>query len=123
MTSETRVFKTWIGKEGICHTVVKPKAEIRIEDTIKNTELVKEISNGNTYPMLVDIRVIKSINKPARDYFATHHHVPTVKAIGVLVKSPVSEMIGSFFLGFNRPGVPLQLFTSKKKALTWLKQL
>lgn len=118
---ESKVFKTWLSEDKICCTEVKPGAVIFLDDAIENSEMVKRISNEEIYPLLVDMRNIKSIDKAARDYFSMRQRVPGVKAIGMLVKSPVSKVVGNFFLGLNRPIVPTQLFTSEKKALDWLK--
>jgi len=71
---------------------------------------------------LVDLRDINSITKEARDHFSMRDRKPAVSAIAMLVKSPVSSIIGNFFLGLNKPSVPTHLFTSEVKAVNWLEQ-
>ena len=118
---ETRVFKTSL-KNGICQTVVKPDAIIDLADAMENTNIVEGLSNGNLYPLLVDVRKIKSISKEARNHFSMRNRQPGVKAIAMLVKSPVSRVIGYFFVSLNKPNVPFRLFTSEEKAMKWLEQ-
>jgi hypothetical protein len=117
----TRVFKTWI-ENGICHTVVSPASGININDAKENTRVVAQLSAGTLYPLLVDLCDIHSISKEARDHFAMRDRKPGVNAIAMIVKSPVSSIIGNFFLGLNKPSVPTQLFVSKEKATNWLQQ-
>jgi len=119
---EIRAFTTWLGDNEICYTVVKPNAVVEIADAIENSAIVKEISDGKTYPMLVNLKEIKSITKEARDHFSMQGRTPGIKAIGLLIKSPASTIIGNFFLGLNKSVVPVKLFTKEEKAVDWLKQ-
>ena len=118
---ETRVFTTWL-KDGVCHTKVKQTAVINLEDAVENSRVVSEISEGILYPMLADLRGINSITKEARDHFSMRGRKAGVSAVAMLVKSPVSSIIGNFFLGLNKPTVPTHLFISKIKAVKWLEQ-
>lgn len=42
--------------------------------------------------------------------------------MALLIGSPVSRMIGNFFLGINRLRVPVRLFSDEAEALEWLKR-
>ena len=118
---ETRVFKTCL-KDGICISVVKPDSIILLEDAKENTQAVNQVSGQLICPILVDLRRIGTITKEARDHFSMKGRPPGVTAIAMLVKSPVSSLIGNFFLGLNKPVVPTQLFISETKALKWLQE-
>lgn len=120
---EVRAFITWIDENDICVTQVKPNAIIEIEDALENSASVKKLSDGKIYPMLVNLKEIKSISKEARDHFSMQDRTPGVSAIGILIKSPVSSIIGNFFLGLNKSSVPTKLFTNEVKAKKWLKQI
>ena len=119
---DLRVFRTWLDTDGICYTIVKPNAIIEIEDAIANSAAVKQVSSGAIYPLLVNLKAIHSISKEARDHFSMQNRTAGVKAIGMLIKSPGSRIIGNFFLGLNKPTVPTKLFTDKDKALQWLQK-
>jgi hypothetical protein len=107
--------------DGICHSIVEHGAEITLPDAEENTRLVASITQGNKPPILVDIRDILSITKEARDHFSMKNREPGVIAIALLIKSPVSRVIGNFYLGISRPRVPTRLFTSEAQAVNWLK--
>ncbi len=38
----------------------------------------------------------------------------------LLIGSPVSRVIGNFFMGLNKPIYPTKLFTDPQKAIRWL---
>ncbi|MBI2272100.1 MAG: STAS/SEC14 domain-containing protein [Bacteroidetes bacterium] len=118
----TEIFTTWLDESGICRTVVKKNGVIGLTDAQENTIVVGKVSGDKLRPLLVDLRKIKSIDKPARDHFAMHGRQPGVCAIGMLIRTPLSKVIGNFFLGINKPVVPTQLFNSEAAALEWLKK-
>lgn len=120
--AELRAFTTWINDNDICYTVVKPNAAIELKDALENSAAVKTISKDTIYPMLVNLKEIKSITKEARDHFSMQNRTPGITAIGLLIKSPASRIIGNFFLGMNKSTVPVRLFTNEEKAVLWLKQ-
>jgi len=114
-------FTTWM-EDGICRTVVKSNAVIELHHAQENTDTVVTLSNNSQPPILVDIRKIKSINKEARDHFAMRDRKPRVCAIAMLINSPLSKVVGNFYLAINQPSVPTKLFNSEDKAIEWLKQ-
>lgn len=118
---ETRVFYTSLESEGYILTRVKTGSEIQLQDAKDNTAAVIKISDGINYPILVDLREIKSISKAARDHFSMRGRTPNVSAVAMLVKSPVSRIIGNFFIGFNQPVVPTRIFSGEKTAIEWVK--
>ncbi len=117
------VFTTTLDPRGFVYTLVRAGSEIQLEDAKENTAIVIRISGGANYPILVDLREIKSISKEARDHFSMRGRKPNVTAIAMLVSSPLSRIIGNFFLGLNRPTVPTRLFTSEKEGVSWIKTL
>ncbi len=118
----TRCFDTFLVKKGICVTIVKKDSEITLEDALENTKSVLKVSNGKKYPMLVDTREIRSISKEARDHFSMRNRNGNVNSIAVLIGSPISVVVGNFFMGLNKPAVPTKLFTTPEKAFKWLEK-
>lgn len=113
-------FYTWMGPDGIARTQVKPGAEIFIQDAKENTAAIETFYSGKKFPLLVDIREIKSISPEAREHFTLKDRESVVKAFAMLLSSSLSRIIGNFFLSFHKPVVPVKLFDNEKKALAWL---
>lgn len=119
---ELRAFTSWLGSDGICYTVVRPNTIVDLQDAKENSCSIKEISGDTIYPLLVNLMEINSISKEARDHFSMQNRTPGVSAIAMLIRSPVSRVIGNFFLGMNRSAVPTKLFTVESEAVLWLKR-
>lgn len=118
---ELRTYFTWMGDDGIARTVVKQQAEIVIEDAMANSVAVNNLNGTEKFVLLVDTRQIKSITKEARDYFSLNGRESRVVAFGILIDSPLSAIIGNFFMGLNKPRVPVKLFTNELAAINWCK--
>ncbi len=118
---ELSKFHTWMGSDGIARTMVKPGAEIFLQDAQENTAAVETFFNGEKFPLLVDIREIKSISAEAREHFSLRGRESVVTAYAMMLSSSVSRMIGNFFLSFYNPAVPVKLFDREEEALVWLK--
>lgn len=119
---ELRTYYTWMGADGIARTKVKQGAEIVLDDAKENSRVVNSLEGSATFSLIVDTRMIKSITKEARDYFSLRGRESRVYAFAILIDSPLSRIIGNFFMGLNKPRVPVKLFTSEQKAIAWCKQ-
>ena len=72
-------------------------------------------------PMLVDVRTVSAIDREARAHLAGPEGARINSAVALLVGSPLSQAIGNFFLGLNKPLIPCRLFTTEPEALAWLR--
>ena len=120
MATYEQIFDTTKDPRGFIVSRVAPLAEVELEHARENTRVVRELSGDEVYPILIDIRKIRSISKEARDHFAMRDRKPGVVAIAMLVSSPLSQIIGNFFLGLNQPAVPARMFNDKLKAEEWI---
>lgn len=78
-------------------------------------------TKGLAFPLLIDMRGIKSTTREARLYMASVG-ATLVKAAALITGSSVNRTIGNIFLKIDRPPVPLKLFISEVKARQWLSQ-
>ena len=119
---ELSTYTTWMGDDGIARTKVKPMSDITIKEAKENSIAVNSLYEGKTFPLLVDSREIRSISKEARDHFSMNNRESHVIAFAIVIDSPLSKIIGNFFMGLNKPRVPTHLFNSEKDAVKWLKK-
>ena len=118
---EIEGFVTWMGDDCIVRTVVKPGIDIGISEARKNSEIVNSLIVEGKSPLIVDNRKIKSITKDARDRFSIKDRETNVSAIAIIIGSSLSRMIANFYLGINKPKIPVKLFNSEEKAVQWCK--
>lgn len=119
---ENKGYYTWMGDDGIARTCVKENAEITLDLAIQNTEMVNTLFKVKKFPIMIDSRGIKSMSREAREHFSTKGRDPKTNAFGIIIGSPISRVLGNFYLGINKPSVPTRLFNNEEDALLWLKQ-
>lgn len=118
---ELRSASISLGGDGIARYVARSGAEVVLADAKECHTAITELYAGEAYPLLVDIREVKSASREARRFFAGPKTRTTTRAVALLVSSPISQLIGAFFSRIQKPRFPVRLFTSESDALDWLK--
>lgn len=95
--------------------------DITLEVAMQMVETRYNVTNGNVYPVVVDISRIKSVTKEARDFLSGGKATEKISAAALYTNSLISRIVANFFLGFSRPDIPIRIFTSKAEALKWAK--
>ncbi len=95
-------------------------AEVTGTDAHENLLVTAQLTGGRRVPVLVDLRPVRSQSAESRAKFAGADATRVSLAVALVVGSPLSRMIGNFYLGFNRPASPTRLFNSILDAEEWL---
>lgn len=77
------------------------------------------LQDGVSFPALCDMRGVREVNKPARDYLALEGSI-LLKAVAFLVEHPMSEVLSRFYLRTTKPPIPTQSFLDQKEAEKFL---
>lgn len=82
------------------------------KNTIKNkhTFILAEFGNGS------------SITKELRDYAASPKGNTLSKGAAVLVRNLAQQLIGDYYLKFNKPVNPTKVFYKRENAIAWIKE-
>jgi len=81
-----------------------------------------QLVNGVTYPLLADVRSVKSVEPEALGYLAGPRSTHLVSAGALLVNGQFQKVASTMYLHVNKPPVTARLFTGEQEALSWLKQ-
>ncbi len=119
---QTRTAKLWLREEGIIQCEVKPNIRNELIDVIEMIDAGRVLGGGTKAPVLMDIRKAGGVSRDGRVYFSGHEACQIVSATAILIESKISQMIATFFLGFNRVPYPIQIFTRENEAVEWLKK-
>jgi hypothetical protein len=111
----------WLDDEGIFHVDHQPASELTLADAKGCVRALGAIAGGVKRPPLVDMRNIRSIERPARQHFAGPETASVQSAAALLVGSPITRAMGNFFLGLNKPVFPTRLFHDQSEAMAWLR--
>lgn len=121
-SNENEYLRLWI-KNKIIFNEFSPGVNMDLRVAKSFSTLLKEISKGNTYPLLMDLKNLDSINIEARNYFAQRKASELVKGVALVSESSLHRIMGNIFITFNKPAVEVQFFNSKEEALVWLEEI
>jgi hypothetical protein len=119
--SEGKHTTAWLVEDGIVRMEFKPRTRMGLEDSRWAIKLMKELCGGRRCCLLIEPRNLQSVSWEARDYVSGKEAKALIISIAAIVSSPLSRVLGSFFLGLNKPSYPTKLFTSESEALQWLR--
>jgi len=122
MTKEENDFVSFEIINGILFTEFKTKTIIDLEVAKTMIELRHKISAGENKYWCFDFSNLKFFTKEGRDY-ADIHGQDFLNATAVIVDSSITKFIGNTWFRLKKPSVPMQIFTNKENAVSWLDEL
>src|SRR5262245_42901830 len=115
-TARTRICSFTLDPRGFVYARLDDGATMDLADA---REAVAQTWRGaceRRRPVLVDMTRLKGESRAARLYFVSDEAVNRYSAVAILVSSPVSRVIGTFFLRLSEHKVPTKLFTDEAEA-------
>jgi hypothetical protein len=95
-------------------------ADVTVDDARENLAVTARLTGGHPRPILVDLRPVRTQSAGARAAFAGPEATAVSLAVALVTGSPLTRVIGNFYLRFNRPEVPTRLFPTTADAEAWL---
>ena len=111
-------FKMWLRPDGIVQLVWVPATVMSFEDAIAAIDAMAKLTGGQRCPLLADAHDAGPQDRSARAEFARRGDL--VSAVAILAGTPLSRLVGSFFIAVSKPMAPTRLFDDESSALTWL---
>ena len=123
--AETSLSFITIEDTGVVFWRYKEGAKVSLDEAQEEVKAVGKLVDdllGGKSKLLIDIRQIGSIDRPARRLFASNEVSNTygVQCLALILGSPVSTLIGNFWQAINPPKHPTKLFTDEQLAIDWL---
>ena len=112
-------FRMWLRPDGIVHLVWVPAAVMELDDAVAAIDAMAQLTRGRPTPLYVDARDAGPQSRPARAEFVRRGDVAS--AIGLLALTPLSRLMGNFFLSVNKPTTSTRLFEDEDHAIEWLR--
>jgi hypothetical protein len=113
-------FKIWVRPDGIVQIRWDHAAVMNYEDAIAASDAMAKLTGGKRCPLLVDAHDAGPQDRAARSEFVRRGDL--VSAIAILGTTPLSRMVGNFFIAVSRPIAPTKLFNDEPSALAWLRE-
>lgn len=118
--SRTRICSFELDPRGFVCARLDAGAVMHLEDARECVAEMWQAAKQRRRPVLVDMSELGGEDRAAREYFVSDEAVAKYAAVAILVRSPVSRVIGTFFLRLARHKAPTRLFTSEAEAVHWL---
>jgi hypothetical protein len=115
----TRTCTLW-PEAGVMRARFHEGADVSLEDARENLAATARLTAGHRALALIDLRPVRTQSPEARALFAGPEAAKVSQAVALLIGSPLSRVLGNFYLRFNRPETPTRLFSSEAEALGWL---
>ncbi|MBC74298.1 MAG: hypothetical protein CMH47_18925 [Muricauda sp.] len=118
--SHENAYAIYLLTHGLLHIIYKKGRciDLKAARTIVNDRMM--LQEGREMPILCDIREVRRVNKPARDYFAREGSL-WISALAFLIDPPVANTISSFYMGTHAQKVVTRSFTKKSEAVAFLR--
>ncbi|MCB9196485.1 MAG: hypothetical protein H6600_02895 [Flavobacteriales bacterium] len=107
----------------IFQTLVRENTTIDVESLLKIKEVNRELADGKKYGVLVESDMMTNITRDAMKLSASKEFQENTVAKALIIKSIGHQIVGSFYLKFNKPHIPTRIFKEKEEALEWLSQM
>jgi len=122
-TQQRRIGVLELGEEGIiaisfddgCHLGVP-----EIDDLLAGQEELLADDEGGFVALLVDARPIRSMTRASMQRTVVHPVNDRTAAVAIVVDSPVSRVLGNFYIRLTKHPYPARLFKTKQDARQWL---
>ena len=126
MDEEARIithpkFRMWLRPDGIVQMVWVTKDTSDLEDAIAAISAMNELTGGRRSSLLADVHNSGQQTRPARLEFACRDDL--VSALALIASTPLSRVLGNFYLRVNKPLYPARLFDNEASALAWLQAI
>lgn len=115
-------FAIFYAIDGVMHFIYKQGVNLDLSAAKEVVADRLRAQENRSFPVICDVRGVKSINKEARDYLAKEGS-QQIEAVAMIVGSPARKVMSNFYLAVNKPEVPTKLFISEEEAFDYLKSL
>jgi len=109
-------------EDGILYGIYKEGVHITLE--VART-IVRErvaMQGSRVMPGMIFLQEIGSVDPDARAYLGTPEASKNINALALVTHSPFMNIISNMYIYFNRPPVPVKLFSKEQDGLKWLQQ-
>jgi hypothetical protein len=118
--SSTRICSFRLEPDGYVRATMHDGVTFELADAMEAVAVTWQVAGERPRGVLVDMRGLRSQSREAREYFVSDEAARRMTAVALLVGSPVSRIVGSFFLRMGTHRVPTRLFSDETAAERWL---
>jgi hypothetical protein len=116
----TRICSFVLDQRGFVYAKLDAGAYLELEDAREAIAATWLVAGERRLPVLVDMTGVAGQARVARLYFVSDEAVARYSAVAIVVGSPVSRVVGTFFMKLSEHKVPTRLFSDLAEAERFL---
>ncbi len=106
----------------IIENIIHEYAELDVKELEEIKQLNMKIVPEGPYTVLVDAAISATITSEGRKLSASKEYQRRTIAKALLIKSLSQRIVARFYLKFNKPVTPTEIFENRDKAIAWLQE-
>jgi len=119
---ELRTTIISLREDGIVQMDMKEADEFLLQDAKDCAEVIKRFAAQKKVAILSIVNFYITMDKDVREFWASEVLENYIACEAFVVQNVSMKMITKFYILFNKPKRPSQIFATEKSALTWLKE-
>lgn len=120
VVSEYSTVVNWFF-EGVLYIYAKPEVRHSLADAKSQVALLHDVPDR--VKIIIDIRKAPPLSVEARNYYSSEEGRANVEKTCLVIKSPVSKVIGNFYFGFLNKKIKTKMVNNPGNGLKWLNEL
>lgn len=118
---DTRVARVFIAEDGIFEVQMHEGVSIGVPEITEVLDAQMELIRDTPRVLaLIDARPVRSMTRAAQRETARPDIAARTDALAILIRSPVSRLLGNFFMAIIRADYPTRMFEDDVAARAWL---
>lgn len=113
-------FMLYEKSNGILIARYKPGFFVNLEVAKQIVAERIEFTGKEKVVVLIYDEGLTNVSREARLYLASKEANKYIKAGAIINKSPLTSVLGNFFIKLNKPVIPCKLFSNEANAIKWL---
>ncbi len=109
----------WLDSDGVARVDVARGARLEAEHAEELLSALGALCHGGPTPLVSDIRGLCAASREFRERMAGEQAERLICASALIVDTPVSKVIGAFFLRLNAQLYPTRIYTDEDAASCW----
>ncbi|HET6227366.1 MAG TPA: hypothetical protein VFF27_13865 [Bacteroidia bacterium] len=120
---ELRTSIISLREDGLVQMDTKEVDDFLLQDAMDCAAVIKRLAGSKKVAVLSNIRYYITMDKDVREFWASEQLENYISCEAFVIENVSMKMITKFYILFNKPKRPSQIFSTEKSALSWLKEV
>lgn len=116
---DTGTARVWAGRDGLVYFQMRVESRWELADSEKAMRAIRQVAGGRPATVVIGTGPFTSASTEARGFWALPEVARDLRAMAVVVRSPVARIIVNLFMRLAGPPYPARMFDTVDHATEW----